>query len=144
MSDMNIDLLKYDTQTKTNDYLESIFSFGLSPVITLPTRLATSSATLIDHIYTNRTQSTNSGIITIDLADNFVVFHITKRRRKTAESTVIKQARLFSQNNYQRFRTYLEEKKTTFDPVLHIKCHNEGYNIFIQLYLTAFNTSYPL
>ena len=44
---MNIDLLKYDTHTKTNDYLESIFSFVFSPVITLPTRLASSSATII-------------------------------------------------------------------------------------------------
>jgi hypothetical protein len=141
MGDMNVDLLKYDTHTKTNDYLESIFSFGFSPVITLPTRLASSSATLIDHIYTNRTQSTNSGIVITDVADHFGVFHITKRK-KPSESAVNKQARYFSQNNCEKFRTYLE--KTNFDPVLHIQCPNEAYNIFIQLYLTAFDKSFPL
>jgi len=75
---MNIDLLKYDTHTKTKEYLESIFSFGFSPVITLPTILESCSATLMDHIYTNKTQSTNLGIIITDVADHFGVFHITK------------------------------------------------------------------
>jgi len=95
MGNMKLDLLKYDTHTNTTDYLKSIFSFGFSSVITLPTRLASSSATLIDHIYTNRTQ-TNSGIVVTDVADNFGVFHITKRRKETPESTVIKQARFFT------------------------------------------------
>ena len=82
LDDMNIDLLKYDNYTKTNDCLESMFSIGFSPVITLPTRLASSSATLIDHIYPNRTLSTNSGIVNTDVADNFGAFHITKRKEK--------------------------------------------------------------
>ena len=50
----SVSLQKYDTHTKRNDYLDYIFSFGFSPVITLPTRLGTSSATLIDHIYANK------------------------------------------------------------------------------------------
>ena len=96
---MNIDLLKSDTHTKTNEYLESLFTLGFSPVITLPTRLTSSSATLIDHIYTNKLQSTNSGIIITDVADHIGVFHITKENKVTKPNST-KQARYFSHKKY--------------------------------------------
>ena len=141
MGDMNIDLLKSDTHTKTNEYLESLFTLGFSPVITLPTRLTSSSATLIDHIYTNKLQSTNSGIIITDVADHFGVFHITKENKVTKPNTT-KQARYFSQKNIDKFQTLLEH--TNFDQVLLINCPNKAYNTFVQLYMTAFDQSFPL
>ena len=55
MGDMNIDLLEYEShRKKTNDYLENIFAHGFIPVITKPTRICNSSATLIDHIYIHK------------------------------------------------------------------------------------------
>ncbi len=79
MGDMNIDLLKYSTHNDTFQYLDSVFSHGFIPVITLPTRVTPSSATLIDHIYSNDVSSTSSsGIILTDVADHFGTFQITK------------------------------------------------------------------
>ena len=155
MGDMNIDLFKSDTHTKTNEYLESLFTLGFSPVITLPTRLTSSSATLIDHIYTNKLQSTNSGIIITDVADHFGVFHITKENKVTKPNST-KQARYFSQKNIDKFQTLLEH--TNFDQVIPetdntrcylflvilINCPNKAYNTFVQLYMTAFDQSFPL
>ena len=51
MGDMNVDLLKYEVHSKTNEYLDGIFEHGFLPVISKPTRICKSSATLIDHIY---------------------------------------------------------------------------------------------
>ena len=53
MGDENVDLLKFQTHVKTNNYIDGIFSHGFLPIISKPTRVTTSSATLIDHMYTN-------------------------------------------------------------------------------------------
>ena len=53
MGDFNIDLLKYNLHNKTNDFVDSIFGKGFLPQILKPTRITQSTATLIDHIYSN-------------------------------------------------------------------------------------------
>ena len=64
MGDTNIDLLKCNNHPRTNDYLDNIFSLDFIPLITKPTRVTKSSATLIDHMYTNNPSCENmSGII---------------------------------------------------------------------------------
>ena len=83
MGDFNIDLLKFGTHTKTNDFIDSIVSEGLLPHITRPTRIGNNSATLIDHIYSNDcTRRTGSGIILTDISDHFGIFHIVKEKFK--------------------------------------------------------------
>ncbi len=72
---MNINLLNFETHAKTNDYLDGIFSHGFLPVISRPTRISASSATLLDHMYTNDIISSyQSGIIITDVADHFATF----------------------------------------------------------------------
>ena len=51
MGDMNIDLLKFEIHRRTDDYLNNLFSHRFLPVISKPTRVTNTSATLIDHIY---------------------------------------------------------------------------------------------
>ena len=48
--DHNLDLLKENKHGPTHDFLETIYDNGLLPTITKPTRITTSSATLIDNI----------------------------------------------------------------------------------------------
>ena len=49
--DFNIDSLKYDQHSPTNDYLESPSSHMLIPHVVEPTRMISNSKTLIDKIY---------------------------------------------------------------------------------------------
>jgi len=53
MGDCNIDLLKYNSHDKTTEYVDNLFSRGIMSLIHYPTRLTHSTATLIDHMYTN-------------------------------------------------------------------------------------------
>ena len=77
MGDLNINLLNFRDHGKTNDHLDSVFAQGFIPTILKPTRVTPTSATLIDHIYTNNmTNSFTSGIVINDVADHFGVFHI--------------------------------------------------------------------
>ena len=79
MGDFNIDMLKFEMHSKTNSYIDNIFSNAYIPLITKPTRLTPHSATLIDHIYTNDiSRSYKSGIIITDIADHFGIFTIIK------------------------------------------------------------------
>jgi len=78
MRNFNIDLLKFGTHGKTNDYIDGLFSHGYLLVILKPTRISNSSATLVDHIYSNNTRihSIHSGIILTGVADHFGIFHL--------------------------------------------------------------------
>ena len=83
MGDINIDLLKLNVHSKKENYLENIFTSGFLPVIVKPTRVTPSTATLIDHIYTNDISNTGqSGIIITDVADHFGVYFIYRKTNK--------------------------------------------------------------
>ena len=139
---MNVDLLKFETNVKTNEYLDAIFSNGFIPIITKPTRVSRSSATLIDHMYTNDiTSSYHSGIIINDVADHFGIFCILKEKHKYSNK-ICTQKRSFNAGNMTKFKNVLTN--TDFSNVLNAECPHIAYNIFLKLYLTAFNDSFPL
>ena len=76
LSDFNLNMLNFETHNLTNDYINSLISKSFLPVITMPTRVKQQSATLIDHIWTNKVCSRyNSGIILNSLSDHFPVVY---------------------------------------------------------------------
>ena len=52
--DFNIDLLKYDSNNKYAEFLNTMTSFGFLPHILQPTRISDFSSTIIDNIILNR------------------------------------------------------------------------------------------
>ena len=70
--DHNMDLLKASRHTNTQKFLDYNLEINLLPVITKPTRITNSSATLIDNIFISNKlqQDYNSGIIISDLSDH--------------------------------------------------------------------------
>ena len=76
LSDFNVNMLNFETHGLTNDYINYLISKSFLPMITLPTRIKHKSATLIDHIWTNKVGNVyNSGIIISSLSDHFPVFY---------------------------------------------------------------------
>ena len=132
MGDANVDLLKFQTHVKTNNYIDGIFSHGFLPIISKPTRVTTSSATLIDHIYTNLiTSSYHSGIIINDVADHFGIFCLFHGKSKPSKPSNTKY-RSFSTENISKFKTKLDG--STFSDVLNVECPDLAYNVFIAMY----------
>ena len=70
--DFNIDLLKIKERSYFYDYLLTIPSHGLLPIIIFPTRLAQNSASLIDNIFSNLSTVMyhSSGILLSDISDH--------------------------------------------------------------------------
>ena len=80
LGDLNIDFLKSDEHKPTSDFLDTIYSHNLFPLITKPTRVTSDSATLIDHILTNNFDAFSShfqGILCSSFSDYYAVFHVT-------------------------------------------------------------------
>ena len=76
-SDLNIDLLQFSQHNKGNQYLESLLSASFLPIITNLTRIHKRSATLINHIFSNKKANHyDSGIIISHISDHFPVFYI--------------------------------------------------------------------
>lgn len=77
LGDVNIDFLKFDSNTPTEEYLNMLYTQNFLPIITKPTRITNHTATLIDHIYTNVTsQQITSGIAGLDISDHLPIFCI--------------------------------------------------------------------
>ena len=77
--DFNVDLLQFDKHGATNDFIDEIYTLGLHPLITRPTRITSHSKTLIDNIFTSDLSSQiHSGLIINDMSDHLPIYQITE------------------------------------------------------------------
>ena len=53
MGDYNINIMNYETHSLTGEFVDVMSSNSFMPLITRPTRVIATSATLIDNIFTN-------------------------------------------------------------------------------------------
>ena len=76
--DFNIDLIKSNNHSPTQDFLNTLLSYSFLPSIQNPTRVTESSATLIDNIfYDSSSCRIKSAVVYSDISDHFpVVIHI--------------------------------------------------------------------
>ena len=73
--DYNIDLLKVKINKHYCSYFDEIISNVFFPKITLPTRIADHSSTLIDNTFTNNIDETGkSGILLNNTSDHQIIF----------------------------------------------------------------------
>ena len=88
VGDFNQDILKYNTDTNSQNLIDMCSSHGLVQLVSRPTRITDRSATLIDQVYTNNVDNIKScNILTVDLTDNLATH--TKISFKTSGGTLI-------------------------------------------------------
>ena len=81
IGDYNINLLNVDSHSLTADFNDTMYSSGLVPLITCPTRVKENSATLMDNIFTNKGVSYGEsvyGILVFDISDHYPIFCVDK------------------------------------------------------------------
>ena len=91
MGDFNIDLLKYDHNTDSASFLDSLYANFLLPYISTPSRVTTHSRTLIDNIFSNNIEDgIISGNIISTISDHYAQFLLMKNMKiKQKETTDI-------------------------------------------------------
>ena len=109
--DFNIDLLNYENNYISLQFLNSIQSNSLLPTITKPTRVTDDTATLIDNIFVMNPINVSFGIVICDISDHFPIFYnkISLLTNSKNNSTIIKY-RLINEltlnNLYNALTTY--------------------------------------
>ena len=109
MGDYNINILNSHSHQPTNEFINLITSNSLSPLISKPTRITSSTATLIDNIFTNNLElDMNSGILYTDLSDHLPVFQVTHLKMIVEPARQKRFLRLINSTTMSAIRSKLE------------------------------------
>ena len=140
--DFNIDILKICAHEKTSTFVDNCFANGFLQIITKPTRVTNSSATLIDHLYTNCIRNNfDSGIITSKISDHFPIFHFLNNSEKKKNPNFIF-TRNFSETNITNFNDLLNS--LSWENVLNDNNVQSSYDAFSQIFNEMFDLYFPL
>lgn len=140
--DLNINLLK---NTAPATELSSIIqSNGFTNVITSPTRVTSTTASLLDVFITNyATEYTTSGVLSTDISDHMPIFFITdsqdSERCKNRDAFTY---RLITPNTLEDFRKRIVE--TNWANVLAVTDANIAYESFIKIFKSHYFNSFPI
>ena len=88
--------------------LTAFFPRSFLPLILKPTRICASTASLIDHMFTNNIVAKSiSGIIITDVADHFGTFYITNNKTKKYTAKTLKHTfGLFQKKTFVPLKLY--------------------------------------
>ena len=85
LGDVNLDINKFNRSTLAQNYLDGLISKVFFPVITKPTRVTDTSASIIDHIITNDLSHKliPGNIRTEDASDHYMTYVIIRNKNKS-------------------------------------------------------------
>ena len=142
VGDLNMNLLRVNNHTPTSVLLDNMISHGLIPHITLPTRVTETSASLIDHIYSNiNTDSLIAGTFKTDISDHFANFICIKWSPRKCPSPKYVSFRNTSPIAIQNLNTALLD--TDWSIILHQNDVNIAYSEFIQKFSALIDNHLP-
>ena len=143
MGDWNINLLAYDCHNPTTSCIDSLYSYGYSPLINRPTRITSTSATIIDNIFTNNHDATvdaYQGIMVTDISDHFPIFHIgSTNKKEPTDKFIVK--RSFNEKNKNSFLESLGN--VDWDSLISSGHAQTAFTEFHKKYLEIFDKSFP-
>ena len=146
MGDFNVNLMNYQKNNLTGEFLDSMFSHLLIPMINRPTRITSHTATLIDNILTNNTKADTllNGLFLTDISDHLPIFSIwleNKTEFNDNENPAYF-CREKTEGNIEKFKDKItnydwNEINSFDDPI-------KAYNAFADEFSRIFNECLPL
>ena len=129
----------------TNNFLETLYFYSLTPLITKPTRITENTATLIDNIFTNNSVSSRrhlSGILYTDISDHLPVFFFDTCSEYTRKEE-FHGKRMINTNSLNRLMAELNAINWSF------VYENEtdaqlGYTDFINIFKKVYDKCIPI
>ena len=142
LGDYNLNLLNCDKHEKTNQFIDTMFSFHFAPLINKPTRVRENSATLIDNIFTNNLESkSNQGILYTDITDHFPIFYgCESLYTKSSDQYVTK--RMYYDENVSKFVNIL--RAANWDDVNASTDPQQAFSNFHKKFHDAYLQSFPM
>jgi exonuclease III len=121
--DFNYNLFNINHHQETENYFSSLVAFGYNPMVTKATRITSHSCTLLDHIWTNYSNSHNESttfIIITDITDHLPVLFIDKSSKIETGYTKIR----YRQINDKNTITFMTELCALDTKLTHV-CSNK-------------------
>ena len=142
--DVNIAILKHESNIAAKSFLDTMYSIGLYPLIDRPTRISNHSFSLIDNIFTNVVnQTTLSGILLSDITDHLPIFvlcnyptHIQRNSNRYVKKRIVNDLALASLSA----NLANEHWATVFSSV----DVNRPYEEFVSIFSKLYNTYLPV
>ena len=141
--DHNLDFLKSDQHPSTLEFIENTLANGLIPIITRPTRVTKSSATLIDNIIISQRSSNSytSGVVRHDLSDHFPCLTVLKGINCKKNEPLIIKSRKLNDKNISKINLKLGEINWT--SALKIDNVNDKFESFHHVLLETIDSVAP-
>ena len=115
----------------TQKFVDILFGGGFYPLITKPSRITESSATLIDNIFTNDIKRLNrAGLLISDVSDHLPVFVCSEERIERKKASVYQYNRIINKDSIAELYTSLQ-KRDWFE-VQNCTDVNQAYSTFIE------------
>ena len=109
LGDFNVDLLHYESNNPTREFLDLMFSASLTPKVTIPTCLTVHSKTLIDNIFTNSVEENSvSDNLECCISDHLAQFLIFPSQRVLKQSNHSKYKRSYKNLDAEKFKDELQ------------------------------------
>ena len=140
--DFNIDVLKCNSHKNIMEYIDLLYSYGLLQIITKPTRIASLSATLIDHVLTNVSSTVyETQLLTHKISDHFAIFHHINFSCPPPKINMV-ESRNFSLSNICKFQNAV--RNFNWEHVTNCNDTQESFNNFSSTFLLFYNLYFPL
>ena len=114
IGDFNIDLMNYEKNNDTNNFVEILCNNSFLPNITKPTRITSHSKTLIDNIFSNiPEQLLFSGNLTTPISDHLIqcAFFQAKTKQDTSNLKPKRDFRNFNDDQFQHEYSLIDWEK---------------------------------
>lgn len=141
MGDININLM-VDNSDATN-FNSIVLSYGCSSLISLPTRITSNSATLLDICVTNvMSDNVESGRLCSDLSDHLPIFCFLPVSNKSVRHKDSYKYRNINEVTLNKFKALVDE--ISWDSIYSTSDVNEAYHQFFIRFSTCYNAAFPL
>jgi hypothetical protein len=141
--DFNLNLLKHNGHAPTGEFLNNMLSYNFLPTLSLPTRISSTSSTLIDNIFVNCIKhECNSALVYCDISDHLpCAIHLKASiPRMVLNDCIFKRA--FDTNSIASFNNDLAN--TDWNTLIsEDSSSNEMYNNFFTAYKNLFEKHFP-
>ena len=128
--DHNLDLLKMEKHKPTQEFFNMNINNQLFPTITKPTRITSTTATLLDNLMVNLPLNQNyfSGILVEDMSDHLPCLLVLKGRRFEQREPITFTYREMKEDNIQKIKEELRE--ISWECIMHTDDVNESFDVF--------------
>ena len=146
IGDFNLDLLKYNESLIVRNFVDLLHGCGLLSLINKPTRVTNSTATLIDHVWSNDYQNLNNSCILYSfITDHFptyATFEINDNRNLDNNGYIELKYKKHSEQYINIFKSNLKE--VNWDLVISSNDPNASFNNFPLIFNAVYNKNFPI